>query len=288
MNAWSQAEARGIQQRGGRVIFDANVNYYRIWGDYFVPGTRPTAEQQRDAIAMTTLADWVVADSSYLAAIVREITPRVTWVPDNVDLSVFAGVRAHAPGRRVRIVWSGVSKKAAHLREIRDVLADVPGIELVLVSDAEPSGLGDLTAQVPCEVFRYSNASYARILEGCDIIVSPKRLVNGYEMAHTEYKITLGMAAGLPAVASPQQSYVEAMSHLGGGIVATTPEDWRDALRRLASDPGLRAAMGQRARETVRQYYSTDAVAPRYLEVLTMVCPALGERQAVPLAKGVR
>ena len=79
-------EVRTLQAKGTLVVFDANVNYYEIWGDYDVPGTRPTAEQQRAAVWMTTQADWVVADSTYLASIVRKLTPRVSMIPDNVNL----------------------------------------------------------------------------------------------------------------------------------------------------------------------------------------------------------
>src|SRR4029077_6251967 len=175
----------------------------------------------------------------------------------------------------VRLVWSGVAKKAAHLLEIRQALSGLAGIELVLVSDREADCLPELRSAVPCHVIRYSNRAYARTLGSCDIIISPKRLVNAYEMAHTEYKITLGMAAGLPAVASPQRSYVEAISHAGGGSIADTPEEWRRAIERFAGDAALRAETGRRAHDTVRARYSTDVVAARYLDVLTHLCPAL-------------
>ena len=79
--------------------------------------------------------------------------------------------------------------------------------------------------------------------------------------------ITLGMAAGLPAVASPQQSYVEAIGARGGGIVADSPEEWRVALERLR-DPSSRAELGARARETVEELYSTPVVARRYGDFL--------------------
>ena len=103
-----------------------------------------------------------------------------------------------------------------------------------------------------------------------EIFVSPKRLVNGYELGHSEWKITLGMAAGLPAVASPQQSYVEAIGAHGGGIVADSPEEWRAALERLR-DPAVRAELGARARRTVEELYSTQVVARRYGEFLREV-----------------
>ncbi len=271
MDERCQAEARRIQAYGGKVIFDANVNYYEIWGDYFVPDTCPTEEQQRDAIWMTGHADWVVADSSYIADIACKFNPHVTWIPDNVDLAIYRGVKKHRPKFPVLLVWSGVGKKAQHLLLIRDVLARLQGMELVLVCDELPDILGALREAIPCRVVRFTDKVYARTLLACDIIISPKRLCNGYETGHTEYKITLGMAVGLPAIASPQQSYIEAISHNDGGIIARTEEEWLEALIRLANDHQLRAEIGTRARQTVLERYSTPVVAQQYLEVFHQV-----------------
>jgi glycosyltransferase involved in cell wall biosynthesis len=267
------AEARDLQGRGVRVVFDANVNYYEVWGEYEVPGTRPTEAQQRDAIAITAMADAVVADSTALGEVAAKHNPRIWVVTDNVDLADFPRPRVHRPTAPLRLVWSGVAGKAAPLLSIRDVLARVLGLELLLVSDAEPPALAALRGALPCRYLPWSERSYPRLLAECDAIVSPKRLVNGYEIGHTEYKIALGMAAGLPALASPQRSYVEAIEHAGGGILADSPEQWEAGLRRLA-DPATRAELGARARRTVEQRYATPVVAARYLEVLRGVLEA--------------
>ena len=268
MDARCQEEMARIQGYGGKVIFDANVNYYEVWGDYFVPGTEPTVEQQRDARLMTTGADWVVADSTYLERIIRGMTSRVTWIPDNVDLSIYGGRREHQPASPVRLVWSGVGKKAAHLLDIREVLGAVPGIELVLVTDEAPPFLEALRSAVPCRVEKFSDRRYASILRSSDIIISPKRLVNAYEMAHTEYKITLGMAAALPAIASPQPSYQEAIGHAGGGVVADGADSWAAALHELVTDHARRRELGARARQTVEQKYALPVVAAQYSTLL--------------------
>src|SRR5207253_5830940 len=130
-------------------------------------------------------------------------------------------------------------------------------VGLVAVSDARPPELDELAEVADVTYEPFSLRGYARTLRGCDAIVSPKRLVNGYELGHTEWKITLGMAVGLPAVASPQQSYVEAIGHRGGGIVAGSPEEWTEALGRLAAEPAWREELGARALETVRERYAT-------------------------------
>ncbi len=268
MDAACQAEADRLRSQGTRIIFDANVNYYEIWGEYDIEDTRPTQTQQQDAIAMTSGADHVVADSSYIAGIARRYSPRVTWIPDNVDVGLFRRPERPPSGRPVRIAWSGVAKKADHLLIIRDVLARLSGVELVLVSDEMPAVAASLRDVIPLRFVRYSDGAYARTLRGCDLIISPKRLSNAYEMGHTEYKITLGMAVGLPAVASPQSSYVEAISYAGGGIVAENSEQWLTALQNLVGNAGLRADLGERAARTVRERYTTAVTAASYLQVL--------------------
>jgi glycosyltransferase involved in cell wall biosynthesis len=265
MDKQTRAEAERIKGYGGRVVFDANVNYYEVWGEYDLPGTRPTTEQSRDALAMTLLADWVVADSSYLLGIVRKHTDGASWIPDNVDTRLFRPPRRRA-ARPFTAVWSGVASKARPLTDIGGALA-AAGAELMVVSNEEPRELTELRRAVPVRFAEFSLRRYARILRQADVIVSPKRLVNGYELGHTEWKITLGMAARLPAVASPQQSYLEAIGHRGGGVAANGPGEWRDALERLR-DPTLREELGRRARETVVERYATGVVAREYASLL--------------------
>jgi glycosyltransferase involved in cell wall biosynthesis len=269
MGEREQAEAERARARGARIVFDANVNYYEVWGEYDLPGTRPTPEQQRDAEAMTRAADAVVADSTYLLGIVRRLNERAEWVPDNVDLGIFRRRPRHS-GRLLRLAWSGRSHKARPLTLLLEPLADLSEVEVVVVSDARPPELDALAEVAPCSFRKFDLRGYARTLRGCDAIVSPKRLVNGYELGHTEWKITLGMAVGLPVVASPQQSYVEAIEAGGGGIVADSAPEWHEALERLR-DPGVRCELGARARKTVEERYSTPVVARRYGDFLLEV-----------------
>jgi glycosyltransferase involved in cell wall biosynthesis len=183
-----------------------------------------------------------------------------------VDLRLYRRPRKHRPGSSVRLVWSGRSSKALPLTLLQQLGEALRGFELLVVSDHEPPELQALRAALPTSFEPFELRRYARTLRTCDVIISPKRLVNGYELGHTEWKITLGMAAGLPAVASPQRAYVEALAE-GGGIVADTPGDWVAALDALR-DAGRRAELGARARATVAERYSTPVVARRYGEFL--------------------
>jgi glycosyltransferase involved in cell wall biosynthesis len=49
---------------------------------------------------------------------------------------------------------------------------------------------------------------------------------------------------------------------------ASDAEGWVEAVRRLASDPALRARLGAAGRRTVEEGYSLERAAPRMAEVL--------------------
>jgi len=260
--------------RGVRMVFDANVNYYSVWGDFPVPGTCPTQRQQENAIALTSIAAGVVADSSFIAEECRRYNARVVHIPDNVNLEIFPHPRRHDQREKITLVWSGISQKAFHLSLIEPVLhrcADQMRLWLVSNNDKYPECVQRISSFLEMRHFDFTLEHYAKLLTQSDIIISPKVLNNSYELGHSEYKITLGMAAGLPAVASPQRSYVEAVGHHGGGFICADEMQWQEALERLAADADMRDRLGVEARKTVEERYSSTVVARQYRDFLREV-----------------
>ena len=263
-------EVNRLRRKGTPIIFDANVNYYYIWGDYTDPKTHPTPELQRAAIQITRLADHVIADSEYLRDVVRDFNPRVTWIPDNVLPMMFRPAKHRAQPGKLRLIWSGISFKADELMLIKEALAAVDGLELWLVSDARPPVMDSLASALPMRWFRYSDLYYAWLLARADAIISPRYLNNGYNLGHTEYKISLGMARCLPAIASPQPAYVTAIQQGedSGGILCDTSADWQAALTHLRDNAEARLQMGRAARRTIENHYLTPVVAQKLRQVL--------------------
>lgn len=82
-----------------------------------------------------------------------------------------------------------------------------------------------------------------------------------------------GMAAGLPVVSFDVCSARETLEETGAGLVAAQ-SDYRaliDHLLRLASDPELRAQMGEAGRQHAQRTYLGEAVAGAYREVYAEV-----------------
>ncbi|OGS36743.1 MAG: hypothetical protein A2293_06840 [Elusimicrobia bacterium RIFOXYB2_FULL_49_7] len=265
---------RDEKQKGTKIIFDANVNYYKVWGDFPVPHTRPTLEQQQNAVWLTQNSDNVVADSSYIASICREYNPNVFHIPDNVDPLAFNGLRKHRQADIATLVWSGISQKAFHLSLIEETLKELKDkIRLLLVSnnDRFPEVVTRLGAMFEVVYHKFSLKKYAALLLQGDILISPKVLNNSYEMGHSEYKITLGMAQGLPVLASPQQSYVEALQNSGAGIICKDSNEWRNGFLALINNAGMRQNMGVNGKEIVRARYSSKVVAGQYAELISQM-----------------
>jgi glycosyltransferase involved in cell wall biosynthesis len=87
------------------------------------------------------------------------------------------------------------------------------------------------------------------------------------------------MAQGCPVVVTPEVGAAAIVEALGGGLVANgDPQSLASALQKLIADPSLRASMGNRARDGVRERYSWDAIAERMLEVYRATVAAKKER----------
>lgn len=261
-------EVERLKQHGTKIVFDANVNYYYIWGDYLDPKTQPDKSLQRAAIQLTRRADHVIADSDYLLDVVRDFNPCATWIPDNVLPLLFRPAEHRAESGKLRLIWSGISWKSDELAALVDVFRQVKNLELWLVSDARPTVMDTLEKYIPVRWFPYSDWYYAWLLGRADAVISPRFLNNGYNLGHTEYKISLGMARSLPAVTSPQPSYVTAIRRFQGGILCYSDADWIEAFTCLRDEIGYRLAMGRRARETVEKYYLTPVVAAQMAAIL--------------------
>ncbi len=272
-----------LQEQGTRVIFEANVDYYsEATGEGWFGAMVPTAAQRADAVAITECADAVIASSRHLAEICSRYNERTFWIPDNVDFRLVPSTVRSQPRRdgRLNLWWSGMAAKAGDFLAIEETLLERrERVCLRLVTGdlratrEWPEGLRGrferLLREVPHVVHRFSDVGdlLRRYSEG-GAIVSPRFLETPYNLGHSEWKISLGMACGLPAVASPVPSYADLEQRAGGGAVRLcgTEDEWGAALDEML-DAGLfdLERRGDAARETVRQFYSTEVVAGMHL-----------------------
>ena len=76
------------------------------------------------------------------------------------------------------------------------------------------------------------------------------------------------MAAGLPVVANSAGVHRKMIVHGQSGFLADTPEEWAEAVSRLAASPSLRHRMGAVARRTVESQYNVRRWGPKVAKLL--------------------
>ena len=282
--------AERLKEQGTKVLFEANVDYYTEGVEGNLPGyLRPTVDQRKKAIRMTSLADGVIASSSHLSRICRRWNPGTSWVPDHIPGRMIPKPRASTSPKdsTLHVWWSGMADKAADLLPAGEALRSMGNkIRLHLVTGnmkaalkrmdpATASRLEAMLSDVPAAFHPFTSVADLLTLyaEVGGVIISPRSLENPYNRSHTEWKITLGMACGLPAITSPQPSYLDVREQSADQSAVTiccSDSEWKSAFDTACRDD-WHARASEAALCVVREHYITEAVAPRHADAVRAV-----------------
>ena len=278
--------ATRLRSEGTKVVFDANVDYYTLGDARNIPEeVVPSSKQRKQAIEMTCFADSVMASSRHLAGVCSLYHPGAHWIPDNVNFRfVRPVVQTSVVARTLSLWWSGMPQKVLDFLAIEDVLRKFRNrIHLHLVTGdlgkclaempaATAARMVALFADIPHTFYKFR--SIPKLLElyaqGGGVVISPRFLDNHYNLSHTEWKITLAMACGLPAIASPQPSYLDVAARCGdaGALnICQNDEEWMAAFEDSMTGKHFEQKSFS-ASDVVRKYYSTSVVAGKHVEVL--------------------
>jgi glycosyltransferase involved in cell wall biosynthesis len=215
--------------------------------------------------ATARVLDHVVAGNEYLAQMFRDRGREVSVLPTCVDPAHYL-VKQHAVADPVRLVWIGSSSTLPYLAEIVPALRQLPGVRLITIADRTLDAAAG--AGVDIEHIPWSLDTESDSLTRGDIGIAPTPC-DRWTLGKCGFKIIQYMAAGLPVIASPVGANAEIVRANETGLLATTPQEWVEAIRRLASDANLRAAMGRAGRDRVEREYSLPRAAEVWTRLLT-------------------
>ncbi len=218
--------------------------------------------------ASARACDAVVAGNGFLAdqAARWAGSDRVHVIPTCVEPSAYRARRPDAPGDGKTLVWIGSSSTLQGLEAVAPLLEDLgrslPGLRLKVICDRFPA-LRHIQV-VPCP---WRAEDEAAELAAAEVGISwvPDDL---WSRGKCGLKVLQYMAAGLPVVANPVGVHAEMVRHGETGFLASTSEQWRSAVSRLAGDAGLRARMGQMGRWWLEARYSVAQGAQAWLDLL--------------------
>jgi glycosyltransferase involved in cell wall biosynthesis len=220
-------------------------------------------------------ADAVIVGHEYLQRRAAAFTEpdRAHVIPTCIEPRWYYLAAHSRIGAAVRLIWIGQQSTLASLKRAAEHLAAttrrvpgrLPGLTLRVICDRLVKLPG-----VNVELRRWSSATEAAELAEGDIGINwlPD---DGWSRGKCGLKVLQYMAAGLPVVANPVGMNRRMVVHGQTGFLASTPQEWAEAIARLAADPQLRREMGAAGRRLVEQQYSVAGWGPRFAEVIHRV-----------------
>jgi glycosyltransferase involved in cell wall biosynthesis len=237
--------------------------FHRYEGRWFSPLIGRKIDQ------VMQVAHTVVAGNDYIARRAREAgAHRIEIVPSTIDLDRYRDLPASPAHESLTVGWIGIPLNAHYLSVVAPALRVVPDVTLHVVGGAVPAELTGIAA----ETFAWSEETEVARIADFDVGIMPLT-DTPWERGKCAYKLIQVMAAGKPVIASPVGANRQVVRHGVNGFLAETTDQWADALRQLA-DPELRRRMGEEARKTVAEQYSTAVVIPRLAAILRAAAAA--------------
>lgn len=254
-----------LRRRVKRLLFDFDD---ALWlRDSYSEKGFDSPQRARRFRSIVRACDLVMAGNEYLAAEVRRCSgpDRVAVIPTCVDVAAYPRV-PRPPRIGLQLVWVGSSSTLRGLEQFAPTLSAigraVPGTRLKLICDRFLD-IPDL----PVDCCEWNEATEAAEIATADVGIGwvPD---DPWSRGKCGLKVLQYQAAGLPVIANPVGVQADFVRDGMTGFRATTTEQWVNAVRRLAVDPGLRRRLGAAGREQVEASYSVAAGARKWLAAL--------------------
>ncbi|MEI8375522.1 MAG: glycosyltransferase family 4 protein [Planctomycetota bacterium] len=261
--AWQLAILR---QNAKCLVYDIDDALFRH--DAFTKKKQQSPSRLSRFRGMVRAADAVLAGNNYLAQFASAYADpnRVYFVPTCVEPSWYPLASHCRTGSSARLGWIGQRSMIPSLNAMEEQLTAVgrrlPEVSLRVISDALPQIGGMRTELRP-----WSSATETAELAATDIGIS-WLCDDLWSQGKCGLKVLQYMAAGLPVVANSVGVHRKMIVHGESGFLADTPDEWAEAVARLAENPALRHRMGTAARRRVESDYNVRRWGPRVAKLL--------------------
>ncbi|MCJ7770412.1 glycosyltransferase family 4 protein [Candidatus Bathyarchaeota archaeon] len=263
-----------LRSKGVKIVYDMDDALFLPTSSFLGVRVRPGLFCLEDMIRD---ADFVTVNGHYLLDFAKPFNGNATIIHDPVDTELFHPSE-RKQSKKVTIGWEGSASShygnLAMLVKPLKMLSEDYDICFKIVSY-----LGDMRVK---QLFRELEDSlevdyglerwvplreYSELLSDFDIMVAPLMNSTWYE-GKSAFRVGIGMAMGIPVVASPvgEQRYV--VKHGTNGYLAKNEEEFYMYLRNLIKNCELRREIGKKGRETAENELSSAINGKRLFEIL--------------------
>jgi glycosyltransferase involved in cell wall biosynthesis len=258
---------RLLVRRNPHLVYDIDdATYLR---PAFTPNTAFQRLRRFDKVAnVVASARWVSVASEPIAHWARLYNSNVSVLPMAIDLAEYDRVR-RPPGPSDPIVlgWAGTAGGLRYLHALAPVLRQVSERHAIVVRVISGGFRRVCLPGVRLDARPWRAESALEDLATFDIGLVPLDDTS-FEQAKFPFKLLQYMALGVPALSARVGLASDVIDDSRNGLLAGSPEEWREALERLIADGALRRQLAVAGRETIRANYTVERVAPLLLDGL--------------------
>ena len=210
----------------------------------------------------------VIAGNTYLANYANQFNKNVTIIPTTIDTNIHKPISKNISSETKKIVigWSGSLSTIKHFEiaipVLKELLIKYPNqLEIHVIGQAAYKNK-------ELELISKSWHSDTEVADlNCfDIGIMPLP-DDEWAKGKCGLKGLSYMACGIATVMSPVGVNTEIIQHNYNGYLATTQNEWLDALSTLIENKEMRELIGRRGLETVANRYSLEANKHLYIDV---------------------
>lgn len=258
-------EIRDLQDAGRVVICETNdVHLFK--------DTRFYSPFEHESIAV---ADYVIVTCRYMQKQFSRINPKCLIAHEALEDEFWTTTKAVLPGDPLIASWAGTNDNLQYVEPIVQWLAQA-GVPLKLkIVMPEKDAKGNSNRErcrrwpVSTEFAEWRLETWVREIAQAHLGIVP---LPDTEFCRNKahHKVVGYQALGLPCIASDMPGYREVIRHGETGLLATTPDEWKDGIRMLA-EKGCRERIGEAGVE-FSKHFTRQAVGEHFSRLLDGIC----------------
>ena len=261
---------RIVRALSNKLIYDIEDNTITTVSSNVNSIIAPLKNSNKNKFLMK-MADYVITSSPTLNKHCLDVNnkKKCKYISSSVDTDRFLPVNTYSNNKKVTIGWTGTFSSKEYLDLLRNVLKILRSrcdFKLLIIGNFEYE-----FPEMDVEVIQWSSESEVKDMQKIDIGIYP--LSNDpWVYGKSGLKAIQYMAFGLPTVATNIGTTPKIIEHMKNGLLVNNDKEWVEALEELVKNPKLRKSLGQAARKTVVEKYSTDVIKMEYFSIISRLC----------------
>lgn len=216
------------------------------------------------------LASAVLVGNEFLASYARQYNPRTFVLPTSIDLATYPVLAEASPAEPFVVSWTGSTHTLYNFEAARPALERLARQRKLVVKVICNRPPDRPIAGAENVFLPWRPEGEAEAIADAHVGIMPLQ-DEPYMRGKCGLKALQFMATGRPVVVSPVGMNRDLVVSGENGFLATTDDEWVDALDKLARSPDLRARVGAAGRRTIEERFSASVVAGQLVDVVKRV-----------------